>query len=222
MSVKRELTLGYCPVGNGDSIEPFDSVFAKKKDISGGLDGVDAVIFWGGADIHPSLYKQGRSYMSQAGVLPTRRDEFEWNVMKYCKINRIPMIGICRGAQLMCAFAGGTLIQHTTGHNSGPHAMTTKEGEVMTTSSCHHQMLYPWDIEHEMLAWSGLSLSKTYLDGKDNEINMTGKEEPEVVYFPQLNGLAIQGHPEWVAPASDFALYCNRLVREYLFETVEV
>lgn len=218
---KQILTLGYCPVGNGSGIEPFDEIFESKKDISKGLDGVDAVIFWGGMDIHPSLYKEPKSRFSQAGPLPTARDEFEWNAMKYCKINNIPMIGICRGAQMMCAFAGGRLIQHTTGHNNGPHYMTTIDGEVIETTSCHHQMLYPWDVEHKMLAWSSVSLSDKYFDGYDLPINMKDKEEPEVVYFPQFNGLAIQGHPEWARKHSEYAQYCNNLVREYLLETVE-
>jgi hypothetical protein len=92
---------------------------------------------------------------------------------------------------------------------------------VMNTTSAHHQMLYPWDVKHEILAWSANNISNTYLNGNDEEINMTGKVEPEVVYFPQINGLAIQGHPEWAAPNSDYALYCNALINEYLFEVVE-
>lgn len=221
MSVNKKRVLGYCPIGNGDSIAPFDAIFDGKKDVSSGFDGVDAVVFWGVMDIHPSLYKQPRSYFSQAVHHPTERDKFEYSAMKYCKLNNIPMIGVCRGAQLMCAFAGGTLIQHVTNHVGGNHLMTTSDGDIFYTTSCHHQMLYPWDVDHKMLAWSTESRSSTYMDGSEKEIDMSKKVEPEVVYFPRINGLAIQGHPEWAQRDSEFAHYCNQLINEYLFEIIE-
>ena len=218
----KKLTLGYCPVGNGNSIAPFDDVFANKQDISTSIDGVDAVIFWGGSDIHPSLYGESISIKSQAGQIPSHRDIFEWRAMKYCIVNSIPMIGICRGAQMLCAAAGGRLIQHATGHTYGGHSIITKEGVMMQTTSAHHQMMYPFDVAHEILANSTMTLSNTYLDGDDNEINMEGKKEVEVCWFPDIKGLAIQGHPEWAKPDSEFAIYCNDLVREYLLNLVDI
>ena len=51
----KPLILGYCPVGHGAS--PFDEVFKLKQDVSTvGLEGVDAVVFWGGTYIHPALF----------------------------------------------------------------------------------------------------------------------------------------------------------------------
>ena len=213
---KNKLTLGYCPIGNGDSIAPFDRVFANKQDISvDGFKGVDAVVFWGGTDIHPSYYKQRRHIRSQANGTPSNRDIFEWKAMTYCKLHNIPTIGVCRGAQLMCAFAGGKLIQHVTGHQ-GSHDMITNDGEVMTTTSAHHQMLYPFNVPHEVYAHTVVSLSSTYEDGDhDQMLEMNLQSEPEVVYFPHIKGLAIQGHPEW-AVNSRFANYCNELVVELL------
>ena len=224
MSAKTvsKLTLGYCPMGNGDSIEPFDRVFNDKLDISiHGLKNVDAVVFWGGTDIHPSYYKERTHIRSQAGNMPSNRDIFEWKAMNYCKLNKIPMIGVCRGAQMMCAFAGGKLIQHVTGHQSS-HQIITIDGEYMTTTSAHHQMMYPFDIEHEMLAHTPVNLSSTYQGGTNDEIMaMNINVEPEIVFFPGINGLAIQGHPEW-AVKTRFADYCNELIIELLLNEEEV
>lgn len=217
----KKLTLGYCPVGHGAS--PFDDVFAHKQDVSKeGFKGVDAVIFWGGQDIHPSLFGHETSRRSQASNGPSQRDLFEWGAMKYCKANKIPMIGICRGAQMLCGFAGGWLIQHMTGHVHGQHSMITSDGVVMQTTSAHHQLMYPFDVNHQVLAESTRRLSGTYLDGTDTEVDMKDKPEIEVCWFPDVRGLAIQGHPEWVANTHDFALYCNDLVREYILECVDV
>ena len=41
--------------------------------------------------------------------------------------------------------------------------------------------------------------------------------EPEIVFFPDIKGLAIQGHPEWDEINSDFVNKTNELVVEYLF-----
>ena len=125
------------------------------------------------------------------------------------------MIGVCRGAQLMTAFAGGRLIQHVTGHHA-PHGMVTSDGEVLSTTSCHHQMMYPWEVEHELLAWSVENRSNVYLDGGNKIIKeMADFREPEVVFYPQLDGVAIQGHPEW-SVGSTFAEYCNSLITDLL------
>ena len=217
MSAKKELTLGYCPIGNGDSIAPFDEVFTNKQDISKqGMAGVDAVVFWGGTDIHPSYYRQKPHMYNQAGNVPSHRDVFEWKAMHYCKLNKIPMIGVCRGAQMLCAFAGGKLIQHVTGHQ-GTHNITVLDGgEVFQTSSAHHQMMYPFAIDHEMIAVSSAKLSRTYEEQNQASLpQMKHFQEPEIVYFPQVRGLAIQGHPEW-SVGSRFAEFCNEMVIDKL------
>lgn len=217
----KKLTLGYCPVGHGSS--PLDDVFGWQQDVSKlGFEGVDAVVFWGGTDIHPDLFNHSVSRRSQAGSAPSGRDLFEWGAMKYCKINKIPMIGICRGAQMLCCAAGGWLIQHMNGHNHGQHAMITSDGVVMQTTSAHHQLMYPFDVNHKVLAQSTRHLSNTYMDGTDTEVDMTGKPEIEACWFPDIRGLAIQGHPEWVNNDHEFALYCNDLVREYVLELVDI
>ena len=218
------LVLGYCPEGNGHTIAPFDRVFGKQQDISKSIQGVDAVVFWGGTDIHPSLYGEEAHPKSQAyGSTPSKRDLFEWNAMKYCKTNNIPMIGVCRGAQLMCAFAGGTLIQHVHGHvgGRGNHAVNTKGHEkFFDVTSCHHQMMYPFNVHHDMLAWSAAKMSDRY-ESADGYIDMAGKVEPEIVFFPDINGLAIQGHPEW-AVTSAFADYCNEMILSLFVPVLEI
>lgn len=220
----KKLTLGYCPIGNGSSIAPFDQLFGNKVDVSSeNLGSVDAVVFWGGTDIHPSLYNQKAHPQSQVfglSSLPSR-DSFEWKMMLWCKMNEVPMIGVCRGAQLMCAFAGGHLIQHVNGHHDN-HDMLTSDGATMKTTSCHHQMMYPYDVEHELLAWSAPARSQFYQGETATPIKgMSDKREPEVVFFPTIQGLAIQGHPEWAHPQSAYNVYLLKLIEEKLLNKVE-
>jgi putative glutamine amidotransferase len=217
------MMLGYSPWGNGHSTYPFDSLFKEQVDcFDKGFSGISAFLLWGGTDIHPSFYNQKAHAWSGAPFKPSVRDEWEWQALRYCKANQIPVIGVCRGAQLMCAFAGGKLIQDVTGHGAS-HTMTTKTGEVMTTTSSHHQMLDLHNVNHELLAWSSVRRSDHYY-GEHNEtpahIDVATFKEPEVVYFPDFNGLAIQGHPEWADEDDRFVEYCLNTIQEYLFDEV--
>jgi GMP synthase-like glutamine amidotransferase len=218
------LKLGFCPEGTGNgSIYPFNELFSSQQDISKSLEGVDAVVFWGGTDIHPSLYGEnvGRyTYPNGSTGSLGKRDEFEWKAMQYCRLNKIPMIGVCRGAQLLTAFVGGKLIQHTNGHHAS-HDITTSDGQVFETTSCHHQMMYPGNVEHELLAWSTQRRSTIYLDGDNRSMDdMYTEKEPEVIFYPQVRGLAIQGHPEWANKASDFVKYTNDLISDLLITSM--
>lgn len=214
----KELTLGFCPQGNGyGDIQPFDQIFSHKKDISKGIEGVDAVVFWGGADIHPGFYEQERHSKSQANSRPSERDYFEWRAMVYCKLHNIPMIGVCRGAQMMCAFAGGELVQHCNHHNTGGHSIVTHDGKRMYTTSAHHQMMIPWKVQHELLAWTDRRQSTLYEGEHDQPIpEMYSHNEPEVVYFPKIRGLAIQGHPEWMNATDPLVQWFNELIIDKL------
>ena len=211
-----ELCLGYCPRGTG-VVYPFDKIFTKHKNLTMGFEGVDAVVLWGGEDIHPSYYNEKPHPKNQArGGGPSHRDKFEWKVMTYCYMEGIPIIGVCRGAQFLCAFAGGSLIQHVDGHHSN-HDVNTDDGQKFQVTSCHHQMMYPYDVNHKLLAWSSTKRSTVYEDQNSAQIKaMDIAKEPEIVLFPDVRGLAIQGHPEWASEDTEFVKYVNGLVRTHL------
>lgn len=227
MSAKTKIkkVVGYCPEGSfGGRAYPFDELFDKVVNVKQeGMDGVDCLILWGGSDIHPSLYKQQPASQSGAYNLPSDRDCFEWSCLKYCKIHDIPTIGICRGAQMQCAFAGGTLAQHVVGHNRGGHMVEMADGLRFEVSSVHHQMMNPYTnkVPHELLAWASPGLSTIYMGEDDRNIEeMVLEREPEIVWFPEIRGLAIQGHPEYnMAGTGRFRDVCSKLVREYILET---
>lgn len=167
-----------------------------------------ALVVWGGADISPSLYNRAVGTQTSADVLPSRRDQLEWDLMKGAVELNIPIIGICRGAQMLCALAGGFLVQDITNHGLS-HDVITNTGEIFKASSLHHQMMFPFEVDHELVAWSRGKLSSHYLD-VDGDIKVPC--EPEFVYFPKQQGIAIQWHPEFMS-LEDRA---NVFVQDYL------
>ena len=195
---KRVLTMAHFP-GLGNPVQqdlpfPFEGIFNKGVNLyKQGLEGVDAVVLWGGSDISPSLY--GETPIAWSGPEhPTKRDVLEWETVREAVAKNILLIGVCRGAQLLCAYAGGSLIQHADGHDNGEHFIDTYNNAYFKVSSSHHQMMYPFKVKHELLAWSAKNLATTYQSGVAKP---SPEKEPEVVWFPTIRGLAIQCHPEW-------------------------
>lgn len=183
---------------------PHESPFIQFKDstydavMNGGLEHADVFILWGGRDINPGFYKAKPHPKNQAktDASLSERDRFEWYLLHEAKTRGIPIIGVCRGAQMICAFAGGTLFQHVTGHNQS-HIITTFDNHTMNAAADHHQMMDPRGTNHKVLAWAASNFSNSYEKETEGVSEDPPAAEPEIVYFPDINALAIQPHPEW-------------------------
>jgi len=193
------------------------------------LDPNTVVIFEGGTDINPAYYGEYRNVFTQTPNMP--RDMHEFALFHRCLRMKTAMIGICRGAQLLCAGAGARLIQHVTGHTGSSHEIFTSDGRVMKAASDHHQMMFPYGLQTsssqkpdgwQLLAWAKNPLSGCYLNGKnDHIITPSGWQEPEICWFPKQRALAIQPHPEWMNLNEEFPQYCRKLVADYIFKQQE-
>lgn len=77
--------------------------------------GLDGIVVTGGHDVEPVLYKEEREV---AGNYDPERDAFEQRVIARALDERLPLLGICRGAQLLNVYLGGSLIQDLKDHRS--------------------------------------------------------------------------------------------------------
>lgn len=73
------------------------------------LDGLDVLLFMGGGDIEAKWFGEEQSPL--AGTPNLRRDEFEMLLFKLALQRRLPIMGICRGHQLINIALGGTIYQ---------------------------------------------------------------------------------------------------------------
>jgi putative glutamine amidotransferase len=73
------------------------------------LQTVDGVLLTGGGDVDPALYGESR-HESVEDAEPGR-DEFEMDLARRAMERDLPLLAICRGAQVLNVAAGGTLVQ---------------------------------------------------------------------------------------------------------------
>ncbi len=194
--------------GIDDMIATSDPSELKKGDI---------LLVWGGADIPPKYYNKGRSSMSGAYGKPSSRDQVEWNMIQAAIRVGIPIIGVCRGGQMLCAAAGGYLIQHVNGHG-GYHGVTTREGDIINVNSIHHQMMMPGDKPHILLGHTTNPRSTEYYDVDENGNDVVLAQvdmEREYIYFPEVKGHAIQWHPEGMHLTSPATQYIFEKFKEF-------
>jgi putative glutamine amidotransferase len=121
------------------------------------LELIDGLILAGGADIDPASYAQ-QAHPETVGTVP-ERDAFELALAHGAIERDMPVLGICRGMQLINVACGGTLVQHLPerfGHeehrrvpgsfNGAEHDVILAEGslaaraagEVVHMSKSHH------------------------------------------------------------------------------------
>ncbi len=167
------------------------------------------LVLWGGEDIGTEIYNQVPNKYVHVWKM-SERDREEISLLKEAITLGIPILGICRGAQLLCCFTGGQLIQHIEDHDGINHFVTTKDNFVFKTNSCHHQMMMP-TAEQNILA-----TAKTTLGVDEYNTLFRTTKVPEVVHFPKIRALGIQGHPEWPSMPKSFNDYCEQLILDLL------
>ena len=163
------------------------------------------LILHGGEDISPSIYGESKG-PAHAGNKPSHRDMIEMDILDRALQLDVPVLAICRGAQLACAMLGGSLYQDVDSH-MGDHLLEIKvsNGDPIrtTTNSCHHQMMIPGPGA-EVLATAGYWKVRRWRGDRKVE---EGIEEPEVVFWKAEKVLGVQGHPEWNHTAGAHAIY---------------
>lgn len=158
----------------------------------------DLMCFTGGADVHPSLYGQEVAKQSYPSF---DRDIDEAGYYAVANRKKIPMVGICRGGQLMNVLRGGSMIQHIEGHH-GPHTIYDKDTDRhVSVTSVHHQAMVPADHAYIVA------------ESEEDHIN-------EVIFYEEdednSKALCFQGHPEFAGRGDECRTYFFQLIKNFL------
>ena len=120
----------------------------------------DGFVLTGGIDVKPSFYNGKNDYKNKPGLFNPERDVFEAKIYEYSQANKLPVLGICRGMQLINVLQGGNLIQdlddgntrHKKEESDKEHTIVTENDTLLHTisgtlsghvNSAHHQAIDP-------------------------------------------------------------------------------
>ena len=129
----------------------------------------DGFVLTGGIDVHPSLYNGKSDYKNIPSSHRLERDLFEEKIYRYSQLNKLPLLGICRGMQLINVLEGGKLIQdldngnarHRKEASDKEHAIITERNTLLHeiagsvsghVNSAHHQAIDPDAIGENLIA----------------------------------------------------------------------
>lgn len=82
------------------------------------IDACDGFLFSGGLDVNPAIY--GEEVKFDNVEIDEARDDFEGAIFPLVYKTGKPILGICRGLQMINVQLGGTLLQHIDGHRQSP------------------------------------------------------------------------------------------------------
>lgn len=205
--------------GSGSYYLPFSEFGEYSEDLrllSGSKEAVKGkvafVLFTGGEDVWPALYGEATNSRTRYNA---DRDEQEILAFTLAKAYEIPMVGVCRGSQFLCVMAGGKLVQHVDSSHSRNHDVQMWNGEVISMSSTHHQMQLP-PKDAKIIGWVEPPISKVHLNGNEEDIDM--QQDIEVVYYPNINAVGMQYHPEIMDKSSPGFKMASKLVSEFLIK----
>ena len=81
----------------------------RDEDIARFVEICDGFLFVGGPDIEPWRY--GQELLPECGAQNIQRDAMEWKLMEAALAADKPILGVCRGIQVLNTVLGGTLYQ---------------------------------------------------------------------------------------------------------------
>ena len=151
----------------------------------------------GGGDITPAFFGQKNNGSHN---IDTELDIIQLQILELAVHYKKPVLGICKGMQIINVFFGGTIIQHMKHHeihayhngdrfhNSTivPHTyLHTLYGDTLLVNSAHHQCLD--------------RLGKDIIPAQYATFTHT----PEAIYHNALPIYGVQWHPERLFPAGD-------------------
>jgi len=161
----------------------------------------DLVVFTGGADINPAIYNEP---VSGAKYIDEQRDAEEMAVYKAALNWNIPMLGICRGAQLLNCMNGGSLWQDVNNHTANHWIVDTRTDATAFVTSTHHQQMrinpktgHMIAVAYNQAVKGRKSLCTRKAGAGVTQIPHAGDVDPEVVWYADTSCLCFQPHPEY-------------------------
>ena len=175
------------------------------------LDRIDGLLLIGGADIDPTMYGAARDPATESTY--AERDRFEIALLRAALERELPVLGICRGMQVLNVALGGVLVQDLARpdgaqphrkvrgtFDGNDHTVTLTSGSIAARAVGEHAHLVHCHHHQAVLELGdGLAISGRAEDGVIEAIELADGRW----------GLGVQWHPEANDESRLFAALCT-------------
>lgn len=180
---------------------------------------LDGLVLQGGADVSPQTYSESATRPEWSG--DRARDMYELELLHEFIEAGKPVLGICRGCQLINVAFGGSLyqdiasdvptaIEHVSDlYDSHFHEIHFPAGSSLASIFAGHPQALVNSIHHQAVKELGRDLAVEALSGKDNII--------EAIRYRKANFvMGVQWHPEFHRPGGPDLLDCTPILDGFL------
>ena len=184
------------------------------------IEAVDGIMIQGGFDVSPSLYNEEPK--EELGKTDIQTDNYIMEVIKQAINRKIPILGICRGIQILNVYFGGTLYQdlkyaqldsktHTQEYNTScnyKHTISVEKNTYLSKMFPYNDTLYVNSFHHQAINKLGKDLI-VEARSEDGIIEAFHKNDESQWIF------GVQFHPEQhVICNNDFLPIFSELVKQ--------
>lgn len=157
---------------------------------------VDGILISGGEDINPELYGEQIHPLTKPKM--PRRDHFEVALIRSAYALRKPILGICRGLQIMNVAFGGSLYQDISLYN--PESDHSQDGEF-DFSTRHPVRIEDSTLLHRLVGRSLIETNTAHhqaINRLGDGLKVSARSEDGIIEAIEADGftLAVQWHPE--------------------------
>jgi putative glutamine amidotransferase len=155
------------------------------------LPDVDGLLLPGGWDLDPSFYGEAKD--DKVGPVDRELDETELKLFRQARKAEIPVLGICRGQQVINVAMGGSLLQHLEDHDVRAHGRShlahtieVDPGSELGLAAGEHKIRVN-SLHHQAIGRLAPGLHQT-AKGEDGTVEGVESDDGLIV--------AVQCHPE--------------------------
>lgn len=171
----------------------------NKETIEEIADRMDALLLSGGHDVNPLLY--GQEPKQKLTMILPERDSFDYMLIEAFFKRKKPILGICRGLQIINVYFGGTLFQD----------IDYRKEETLK----HTQDAFPFDVTHRVKVIENTFLAEAF-KGEDTVNSYHHQMADKVADGFKIAALSTDGVVEAIEYEGDQIIYATQFHPEML------
>ncbi len=160
---------------------------------------LDGLLLPGGVDVQPSRYGEEKHPLAEEA--DPQLDQFELSLTSWALKEDVPILGICRGMQVINVALGGSLYQDLS--DQYPDCIRHSQRDLPRTHLSHHIIVEPGSQVESLLGTQELwvnSLHHQAVKAPGSGVHISGRASDGVAELLEVPGhrfvIAVQGHPE--------------------------